>query len=56
MKENHSHGRAFRETMAWFEQPNMNVPVNLSDCCDALGLDVGCVQAAARRLMFSSRK
>jgi hypothetical protein len=52
----HRNTRAFRETALWFEQPNLNAPVNLSDCCDALGLDVGCVQAAARRLMCPSRK
>jgi len=38
--------RALREVTAWFEQPQMDVTVNLSDCCDALGLDAGRVQAA----------
>jgi len=43
--------RALWEVTTWFEQPLMDVTVNLSDCCDALGLDVGCVQAAAQLLI-----
>jgi hypothetical protein len=52
----HRNARAFRETALWFEQPNSNAPVNLSDCCDALVLDLGCVQAAAQRLICRSCK
>ena len=44
------HGRALGDVAAWFQQPFRSAPVNLSDCCDALNLDIGWVQAVALRL------
>ena len=43
--------KALWEVMGWFERPDMDATVNLSDCCAALNLDVGCVQAVAQRLL-----
>lgn len=51
LKGNRNYRRALWEVKLWFEKPYMNVSVNLSDCCDALGLDVEGVQAVAQRLM-----
>src|SRR5579864_5783644 len=44
---------ARREALWWFQQPDMVAAVNLRDCADALGLDVGTIQRAARRLAAS---
>ena len=43
--------KALWEVMGWFERPDMDATVNLSNCCAALNLDVGCVQAVAQRLL-----
>jgi hypothetical protein len=43
--------RALREVTEWFERPDMDATVNLSDCCAALNLDIGNVQAIAQRLL-----
>jgi hypothetical protein len=43
--------RALREVTEWFERPDMDTTVNLSDCCTALNLDVRCVQAVAQCLL-----
>jgi hypothetical protein len=44
------HRRALWEVLLWFQHPDMAAPVNLSDCCGALNLDVGWAQAVASRL------
>lgn len=44
------HRSALWEVTAWFQQPYRPAPVNLSDCCDALNLDVGQVQAVGLSL------
>ena len=49
------HRRALWEVTAWFQQPYRPALVNLSDCCDALNLDVGRVQAVALSLARRAR-
>jgi excisionase family DNA binding protein len=39
-----------RESVQWFMAPDMDVMINLRDCCDALGLDLRSVQVASCRL------
>jgi hypothetical protein len=46
----HRFERTRRETLAWFAVPDAEVSVNLRDCCEGLGLDVGRMQKAAERV------